>query len=88
MLAAVRRTQEVKGFLVEGYPKPKIGDTDVLVRLEAAGLCGAGIQIWNSTYMGRSGPVIPPLIPGHEFVGAVEAGGLNAWSNFFSESRG
>ena len=60
MLAAVRRTQEGKGFLVEDYPKPKTGDTDVLVRLEAAWLCGTDIQIWNGTYMGRSGPVIPP----------------------------
>ena len=45
MLAAVRRTQEGKGFVVEDYPKPKIGDTDILVRLEAAGLCGTDIQI-------------------------------------------
>jgi NADPH:quinone reductase-like Zn-dependent oxidoreductase len=37
MLAAVRRAQEGKGFVVEDYPKPKIGDTDVLVRIEAAG---------------------------------------------------
>jgi NADPH:quinone reductase-like Zn-dependent oxidoreductase len=63
MLAAVRRTQEGKGFVVEDHPKPKIGDTDVLVRLEATGLCGTDIQIWNGTYMGRSGPVIPPLDP-------------------------
>lgn len=88
MLAAVRRTQEGKGFVVEDHPKPKIEGTDVLVRLEAAGLYGTDIQIWNGTHMGRSGPVIPPLIPGYEFVGTVEAGGLNAWSRFFSESRG
>lgn len=88
MLAAVRCTQEGKGFVVDDYPKPKIGDTDVLVRLEAAGLCGTDIQIWNGTYIGRSGPVISPLIPGHEFVGAVEAGGLNGWSSFCFRIQG
>ena len=77
MLAAVRRDQEGKGFVVEDYPKPNIKGTDVLVRIEATGLCGTDIQIWNGTYMGRSGPVIPPLIPGHEFVGIVEAVGLH-----------
>jgi len=60
MLAVVRRAQEGKGFVVEDYPKPNIEGTDVLVRIEAAGLCGTDIQIWNGTYMGRSGPVIPP----------------------------
>lgn len=76
MLAAVRRVEDGKGFVVEDCPKPKIGDTDVLVRIEAAGLCGTDIQIWNGTYMGRTGPVIPPLIPGHEFVGSAEAMGV------------
>ena len=76
MLAAVRRVEDGKGFVVEDCPKPKIGDTDVLVRIEAAGLCGTDIQIWNGTYMGRTGPVIPPLIPGHEFVGSAEGLGV------------
>lgn len=75
MLAAVRRAREGKGFVIEDYPKPNVGETEILVRIEAAGLCGTDVQIWNGTYIGRTGPVIPPLIPGHEFVGRVEAVG-------------
>jgi L-iditol 2-dehydrogenase len=43
----------------------------VLIRIEAAGLCGTDVQIWNGTYIGRTGPIEPPLIAGHEFVGRV-----------------
>jgi len=71
MLAAVRRMVAGQGFVIEEYPNPELRDTDVLVRIEAAGLCGTDVQIWNGTYIGRTGPIEPPLIAGHEFVGRV-----------------
>ncbi len=73
MRAAVRRDREGKGLFLQDVPMPDIRDTDALVRIEAAGLCGTDVQIWNGTYIGRTGPIIPPLIPGHEFVGRIEA---------------
>ena len=73
MLAAVRRVAAGKGFVIEDYPSPELRDTDALVRIEAAGLCGTDVQIWNGTYIGRTGPIEPPLIAGHEFVGRVVA---------------
>lgn len=75
MLAAVRDARSGKGFVLRDYPEPQIGDTDVLVRIEATGLCGTDVQIWNGTYVGRTGPISPPLVPGHEFVGRIEAVG-------------
>lgn len=49
-------------------PKPKAGE--VLVKMRAAGLCGADILLYDWTYRGKR-PVVPPLILGHEGVGEI-----------------
>lgn len=51
-------------------PIPKIGDTDILVKIKAAAICGTDVHIedWNTWAEKR---VSPPVIIGHEFSGEV-----------------
>lgn len=50
---------------IEQRPKPKIGSGELLVRVEAAGICGSDVMEWY-----RIDRV--PLILGHEIAGRVE----------------
>jgi len=49
-------------------PVPDVGDSDVLVRVKACGICGSDVH----GYDGSSGRRIPPLVMGHEASGVVE----------------
>lgn len=52
-------------------PTPAVGPEDVLIRVEAAGVCGTDLHL----YVGEFDPKYP-LVPGHEFSGVVvEVGG-------------
>ena len=51
-------------------------DDDVLVRPDAAGICGSEIE----GYLGRMANRVPPLVMGHEFAGTVVATGGDAGS--------
>lgn len=56
---------------VVDVPTPPVGPGDVLIRVEAAGVCGTDLHL----YAGEFDPKYP-LIPGHEFSGVVvETGG-------------
>ena len=52
-------------------PIPDVGDDDVLVRIEACGICGSDVHGMD----GRSGRRIPPIVMGHEAAGVIEAVG-------------
>lgn len=62
---------EPKSFAVEEVPDPEPGPRDVLVRVEAVGLCGTDIHVLD----GEFAPTRYPIIPGHETSGIVEAVG-------------
>lgn len=55
-------------------PEPEVGPDDVLVRVQAVGICGSDVQ----GYTGRTGRRLPPLIMGHEASGTVDAAGTRA----------
>jgi (R,R)-butanediol dehydrogenase / meso-butanediol dehydrogenase / diacetyl reductase len=58
-------------------PEPRAGE--VVLRVDAAGICGSEIE----GYLGRMPNRVPPLIMGHEFAGTVSrvgAGVDEAWS--------
>ncbi|MEM8531666.1 MAG: alcohol dehydrogenase AdhP [Chloroflexota bacterium] len=59
---------------IEDVPKPTPGPDDVVVKVEASGLCHTDIHAAHGDW-----PVKPklPLIPGHEGVGIVESAGRN-----------
>ncbi|NOK62293.1 MAG: D-arabinose 1-dehydrogenase, Zn-dependent alcohol dehydrogenase family [Chloroflexi bacterium AL-W] len=59
---------------IEDVPKPTPGPDDVVVKVEASGLCHTDIHAAQGDW-----PVKPklPFIPGHEGVGIVESAGRN-----------
>src|ERR1700682_38888 len=55
-------------FKYKEVPEPEIESDDVLVRIDACGLCGTDLHI----HEGEFAPNFP-LIPGHEFTGKIVA---------------
>jgi alcohol dehydrogenase/L-iditol 2-dehydrogenase len=53
-------------------PVPEIGEEDVLLKVEAVGVCGSDLHQAHNTH---SWPVRVPVILGHEFAGTVAAAG-------------
>jgi L-iditol 2-dehydrogenase len=54
-------------------PMPRPGDGEVLIRVEACGICGSDVH----GYDGSSGRRIPPIVMGHEAAGTIAALGAN-----------
>ncbi len=73
-MRAIRKAEAAPGLVLEEVPVPVPGPRDVLVRVEAASVCGTDLHIfrWDDWASSR---VVPPLTLGHEFAGTVvEAG--------------
>ncbi len=58
---------------VVDVPMPRPGAGEVLVRVEACGICGSDVH----GYDGTSGRRVPPIIMGHEAAGTVAAVGTD-----------
>ena len=58
---------EYKKMQVTEVDEPEVGDEDVLIQVEACGICGSDIH----GYDGSTGRRIPPLVMGHEAAGIV-----------------
>jgi len=56
---------------ITDMPVPAVGAGDVLVRVEACGICGSDVHGLD----GSTGRRIPPIVMGHEAAGTVEAVG-------------
>jgi len=59
-------------LVVRDVADPVPGPTEVLIEVEACGICGSDVQIIN---VPPGHPSTPPVIIGHEFVGRVAAVG-------------
>lgn len=57
---------------VSDYPRPDPSDDEALIRLRKAGICSTDLEIVKG-YAGFEG------VPGHEFVGTVEAAADKSW---------
>ena len=64
------RLESVGHLHMRDVPKPTPGANDVLVRIEAAGVCGTDRHLLHGEF-----PSEPPVTLGHEFCGIVEAVG-------------
>lgn len=64
---------EYKKLEIQELPKPEPGSDDVLIRVEACGVCGSDVH----GYDGSTGRRIPPLVMGHEAAGTIADVGRN-----------
>ncbi len=62
---------EYSHLSIAEMPVPEVGAEEVLVRVEACGICGSDVH----GYDGSSGRRIPPIVMGHEAAGTVAAVG-------------
>jgi 2-desacetyl-2-hydroxyethyl bacteriochlorophyllide A dehydrogenase len=62
---------EPRSWSLEEVPDPVPGPREVLVRVEAVGICGTDIHVLD----GEFAPTRYPIIPGHETSGVIEAVG-------------
>ena len=76
----------MKALVLEDYmnlvykevPKPMPSDGEVLIRVEACGICGSDVHGMD----GSTGRRIPPIIMGHEAAGVIEetGPGVQGWN--------
>jgi L-iditol 2-dehydrogenase len=71
MIAAVLYGKE--NLQIESVSVPKIGDGDVLVRVQAALTCGTDVKVFRRGYHARM--IVPPALFGHELAGDIVAMG-------------
>lgn len=71
-MQALCKVKPEAGFVLQEVAIPEIGPTDVLIKVEKAGVCGTDYHIysWDKWAQAR---VKPPLVIGHEFMGRVTA---------------
>jgi threonine 3-dehydrogenase len=71
---ALRKSRPRPGLDLVEVPVPAFADDEVLVRVEAASVCGTDLHIfrWDEWAQQR---IHPPLVIGHEFAGTVVATG-------------
>jgi threonine dehydrogenase-like Zn-dependent dehydrogenase len=62
-------------YEIREFPRPRIGDDDGLLRIEACGVCGSDVEQYRG-HLVRPGMF--PLIPGHEPLGIIEEVGSRA----------
>ena len=73
-MRAIRKRGPEAGLVLDEVPVPEPGPDEVVVRIEAASICGTDLHIhrWDTWSSER---VHPPLTLGHEFCGTVVAVG-------------
>jgi len=70
-------------YRLEERPLPVIDEDEILVKIEACGICAGDIKSYHGAAMFWGGGVLPPwndapVVPGHEFIGRVVAIGDRA----------
>lgn len=70
-------------YRLETLPVPTINEDEILVKVEACGICAGDVKSYHGAAMFWGGGVLPPwnevpVTPGHEFIGTVVAIGDRA----------
>ena len=65
-------------YRYQDAPVPSVGEDEILVKVEACGICAGDIKSYNGAAMFWGGGVLPPwndapCVAGHEFIGTVAA---------------
>lgn len=75
-MKALEKSHPEEGLWMVQAPVPEIGPDEVLIRVNATGICGTDIHIWNWDDWARA-TVPVPMITGHEFAGEIVEIGRN-----------
>lgn len=74
-------------YSLERIPVPEVGPDDILLKVEACGICAGDVKashpvarFWGGD--GMPGYCEPPFVPGHEFIGEIVAKGANVAERF------
>jgi len=69
--------EEYNKLVYKDFPDPVLAEDEVLVKVEAVGICGSDVHGMD----GSSGRRIPPLVMGHEAAGTITALGnqVSGW---------
>src|SRR5437764_1330351 len=80
-MKALVKSKSEPGLWLTEIAEPSIGINDVLIRVLKTGICGTDVHIYKwDDWSQKTIPV--PMAIGHEFVGRIEAVGLNG-ADFF-----
>lgn len=76
-----------ENFKVEEVDTPRAGDGDMIIKIEACGVCAGDTKNFHGAERFWGGPTMtayndPPMIPGHEFLGTVVEIGPNVKGDF------
>jgi len=75
-MKALVKKHAKEGLWLEDAPVPKIGNNDVLVKIQKTAICGTDIHIYNwDEWAQKTIPV--PMTIGHEFAGVIAEMGAN-----------
>jgi threonine 3-dehydrogenase len=75
MKALVKKSAE-RGLWLQEVPVPKIGNNDVLIKIDKTAICGTDLHIYNWDEWAQR-TIKPPMTIGHEFVGHIVEKGQN-----------
>lgn len=67
----------VERLSIEEFPRPRIGEDEALLRVEACGICGTDVEQYHGQ-LEALGIASFPLIPGHEPLGIIDEIGERA----------
>ncbi|MEA3462473.1 MAG: alcohol dehydrogenase catalytic domain-containing protein, partial [Bacteroidota bacterium] len=70
--------ESYKKLVYKDFPDPIVADNEVLIKVEAAGICGSDVHGMD----GSTGRRIPPIVMGHEAAGVITSIGteVTGWS--------
>ena len=75
-MKALVKSHAKKGIWLEDVPMPKVGNNDVLIKVQKTAICGTDIHIYNwDAWAQKTIPV--PMTTGHEFAGVIAELGQN-----------
>jgi erythritol/L-threitol dehydrogenase len=73
-----------KDYRVEKVARPRPGPRELVIRINACGICASDCKCWSGAKMfwGDDPWVKAPVVPGHEFFGTVDSLGEGAAEHF------
>lgn len=75
-MKAIVKTEAARGVKWIDVPEPKMGEDEVLVKIEKTSICGTDVHIYEWDAWSQSRVPVPCII-GHEFAGKIERLGKN-----------